>query len=144
VAGGFQQALPGAGLALHYYPALRAANTVSGACTIGIVGTGDHVNTGFRIDADGEILGLSALTGHVEDLLGVCQKAAHRELIGALRADFREFSRSGGVPTGDDASFPFKAQFADGSGGKREKPAAIGGKAEPAGRQNPQEVTVSK
>ena len=73
---------------------MSATYTVSGAGGIGIIGTGDDVDTGFGIDSNGEVFRLTALTGDFEDLLGVSQKAAHKTLIGAVSGNYREFFRT--------------------------------------------------
>ena len=83
MAGGFEDAFSRPGLAFHYDAALSPPDAVRRSGGIRIVGSGDDVNAALGIDPDGQILWLVALTGDFENLLGVCQKAAHEILIGA-------------------------------------------------------------
>jgi hypothetical protein len=77
-------------LAFHNYAALGAADTIGDAVRVRVVGPGDDVDAGFGVDTNCKFFGLAALTGHFEDLLGVCQKAAHKTLIGVVRGNYRE------------------------------------------------------
>jgi hypothetical protein len=45
------------------------------------------MDSGHGIDPDGQIFRFPALTGYFKDVLGVSQKAAHKNLIGAANAN---------------------------------------------------------